>query len=69
MSTLKPETITRKKAVTGFTGVGTLMQNGDDQFWIVAANGEVLATQLAELMPHAEADGETFKNVTIIEAQ
>lgn len=70
MSTpLKSELITRKKPVGGFTGVGSMMENDGEQIFIVAANGEILMSQLNKLMPLAEATGETFIPVTIIKAE
>jgi hypothetical protein len=69
MSTLKQETITRKKPVPAFSGVGSLLESDGNQILIVAANGEVLAALLAEMMPQAEADPANFKPVTIIEAK
>lgn len=70
MSTpLKSEFITRKKPVNGFTGVGSLMENAGEHIFIVAANGEILLAQLQQLMPDANATGETFIPVTIIKAE
>lgn len=69
MIPLKSEFITRKKPVNGFTGVGTLLENEGEQIFLVAANGEILLSQVQKLMPQAEANGETFIPVTIIQAQ
>lgn len=67
-SQLKSELITRKTPVGGFTGVGVLLANGDDQICLVAMNGEVLLAQVNELMPNAQVDTNTFIPVTIIQA-
>jgi hypothetical protein len=68
MSQLKSELITRQKPVGGFTGVGTKMANDGDEIFIIAANGEILLSQIQKLMPDAEVNGETFIPVTIIQA-
>ena len=69
MSQLKSELITRKKPVGGFTGVGAQIDNGGDQIFIIAENGEVLLAQIEQLMPGAEVNTETFIPLTIIQAQ
>jgi len=69
MSDLIPTSVTRKKPVGGFSGVGTRIDNDGEIIWIVAANGEILLSQINELMPHADIGDETFQNVTIIQTQ
>ena len=67
-SELKTERITRRKQVTGFTGIGTLWAIGDDQIAFVCANEDVLFTLLKELMPNADISGARFQKLTIIQA-
>ena len=68
-SQLKSEFITRPKKVNGFTGVGALMQNGDDQVCVVCADETVLREQVAKLLPDADQSEVRPQPVTIIQAK
>lgn len=66
---LRSETVTRRKAVPGFSGVCALLESEGHQVCIVCADQGVLLHLIADLMPAIDLTTVRPQAVTIIQAQ
>lgn len=69
MTILKSEWIVRPKKVNAFTGVGALLEIGEDHVCIVCANEQVLRKILDEYFPSAEVCEDHNLKLSIIQAK
>jgi hypothetical protein len=59
----------KRVKVNGFSGVGTLFDNGGHQVCIVAADEDALFAMVKEFMPAAKVSGIRFQKVTVIKGE
>lgn len=68
-SELQKQSVTRRKPVVGFTGIGTLYADTEgNQFCLICANEDILFAKLKEFIPGEDISGARFQHVTIIAA-